>query len=768
MCRQRRAKIPYLLTQTNAKMNTLTYEYKNNFQLESGESLASFILVYKTWGKLNKEKNNTIWICHALTANADAEDWWPGLIGNGKLYDPAKYFIVCANILGSCYGSTGPLSVDPETGKPYFHTFPKLTVRDLVGSLDLLRKHIGVETIHTLIGGSLGGQQAIEWAVSSPDLIKHLILVASNSVSSPWGIAFRESQRLAIEADQTWKEARPDAGKEGLKAARSIALLSYRNYITYSQTQKEKDDNKTDDFSASSYQRYQGEKLVKRFNAFSYYTLSKIMDSHNVGRGRGGVKKALAGIKAKTLTVGIISDILFPASESKFTADNISSAVYEEINSLYGHDGFLIEVPKLTLAIQNFYQKTKKAPKIGLFGLGCVGQGFYELSQIQTPSVVPNRIVVKDALKKRKAEAHLLSFDKREVLEDKDTNLIVEVTGGDSKEAFAIVRDALKAGKNVVSANKKMVVENLQELLILQERHDVSLLYEAGVCASIPILRTIDSYFSQEPISAIRGLCNGTSNYILSQLYNNGWDYAKALAEAQKLGFAETDPTLDVESYDALFKLAILTLHGFGLLVKPEQVFNYGISNISPEDIDFAKSNGYKVRQVAQVYKLPDNKVSLWVTPQFISPADPLYHVENEYNGITIEAEHSGTQFFSGKGAGSYPTGAAVLSDVHASLTGFKYRYEKHKDNNGLGLSNATEVDVYIRVNSGKVLKEIPLKNLKHINGENVATGKLGLAQLIELKPLLTKEKVFVAALPFAVKHEVKEIKSQKQLHLKK
>jgi homoserine O-acetyltransferase len=749
-------------------MNTHIFEHKKTYKLESGQSLPGFTLAYQTWGKLNKEKDNVIWVCHALTANADAADWWPGMIGTDKVFDPAKYFIVCANILGSCYGSTGPLSVNPATGKPFFHEFPLLTVRDIVGSFDLLRRELGIEQIDTAIGGSLGGQQAIEWATSLPELIKHLIVVASNAVSSPWGIAFRESQRLAISADQTWKESKPDAGTEGMKAARAIALLSYRNYITYSQTQKETDDNKTDDFKASSYQRYQGDKLVKRFNAFSYYTLSKVMDSHNVGRGKGGVKQALAGIKAKVLAVGITSDLLFPASESRFIAENVPGAIYEEINSLYGHDGFLIEVPKLTLAIQNFYRKIMNTPKIGLFGLGCVGQGFYELTHIQTPSVVPHKIVVKDALKKRKVETHQLSFDKQEVLQDESTNLVVEVIDN-SKEAFEIVRDALKAGKNVVSANKKMVVENLPELLSLQEKNNVSLLYEAGVCASIPILRTIDSYFSQEPISAIRGLCNGTSNYILSQVYNKGWDYATALAESQRLGFAEADPTLDVESYDALYKLVILTLHGFGLLVTPEQVFNYGISNISPDDIEYAKRNGYKVRQVAQVYKLANNKVGLWVVPQFIPPADPLYHVENEYNGITIEAEHSGTQFFSGKGAGSYPTGAAVLSDVHASLGGFKYRYEKYKDNKGLGLANSIEIEVYIRANSEKVLNDIKLKDLKHTKGQNFATGKISLAHLIEIKPLLEKEKVFLASLPFSLAGKEKATTSttEKQLHLK-
>jgi homoserine O-acetyltransferase len=205
------------------------------------------------------------------------------------------------------------------------------------------------------MGGSLGGQQAVEWSIMYPGIVKHLIMVASNAKSSPWGIAFRESQRLAIAADETWKNSTPDAGMRGMKVARGIALLSYRNYQTYWESQSEETDNKIDDFRASSYQRYQGEKLANRsFNAYSYWVLSKTMDSHNVGRGRGGVEDALAQIKAKVLTIGISSDILFPPSESEFIARNVKDGRYEKIDSLYGHDGFLIEVPKLTPIIQQF------------------------------------------------------------------------------------------------------------------------------------------------------------------------------------------------------------------------------------------------------------------------------------------------------------------------------------------------------------------------------------------------------------------------------
>lgn len=335
--------------------NPHTFIYQKEFKLESGENLPGFTLAYHTYGTLNNAKDNVIWICHALTANSDVENWWPGLIGKGKLFDPEKYFIVCANIPGSCYGSTGPLSINPETGKPFYHSFPFLTVRDVVGTLDLLRSHLGIENIYAVIGGSLGGQQALEWSILCPDVIKHLIMIASNARSSPWGIAFRESQRLAIAADPTWEQSAANAGMEGLKVARSIALLSYRNYQTYQESQNEESDNKVDDFKASSYQRHQGEKLAKRnFNAYSYWGLSKTMDSHNIGRNRGGVAKALSLIKAQVLTVGINSDLLFPVSESQLIAQNVNGGKYEEINSLYGHDGFLIEVSKLTEIIQRF------------------------------------------------------------------------------------------------------------------------------------------------------------------------------------------------------------------------------------------------------------------------------------------------------------------------------------------------------------------------------------------------------------------------------
>ena len=307
-----------------------------------------------------------VWVCHALTANSDVFDWWKGLFGENNYFNPKEHFIVCANILGSPYGSTNPLSTDPVTGQPYYLGFPQCTVRDQVKAHQLLAEHLGIKSIEILLGGSLGGQQCVEWAIMAPNFIKNLILIATNAKHSPWGIAFNESQRLAITTDRTFYANTPNGGQKGLKAARSIALLSYRSYKTYSVTQQEEKDNLVDDFKASSYQNYQGEKLVNRFNAYSYWYLSKAMDSHNVGRDRKGVEKALSLIKARTLVIGIKSDVLFPVEEQQYLFRHIPKSAFAEFDSFYGHDGFLIETEALTNVITSFFKTDVKGKIIEL------------------------------------------------------------------------------------------------------------------------------------------------------------------------------------------------------------------------------------------------------------------------------------------------------------------------------------------------------------------------------------------------------------------
>jgi len=337
------------------------YRYKQQFRTEGGYILPSLDIAYHTWGRLNESGDNAIWICHALTASSDAEAWWPGMVGDDLLFDTTKYFIVCANIPGSCYGSTGPLSVNEFTGEPWYLDFPLLTTRDVVNSLELLRQHLGISRIKMIIGASVGGQQALEYSIMHPGIIERAVIIASNAKQSPWAVAFNESQRLALEADPSFRIRNPFGGREGLKAARSVALLSYRNQLMYNTTQEERSDALISGFRASSYQAYQGEKLVRRFNPWSYYRLTQMADSHNVGRGRGGLRAALTSIKASVLAIGISSDLLYPADELKLIAGTVNDGSYVEIDSDYGHDGFLTEPEKITQATRRFLQTTQHA-----------------------------------------------------------------------------------------------------------------------------------------------------------------------------------------------------------------------------------------------------------------------------------------------------------------------------------------------------------------------------------------------------------------------
>lgn len=325
-----------------------TWKMEQPFYLEQGGVLPKVEIAYTTHGQLNHNRSNVIWICHALTANANPVEWWTGLVGENFLIDPQKYFIVCANVLGSCYGTTGPLWGE----NPFYSHFPLVTIRDMVNAHILLANHLGIDQIALLLGGSLGGQQVLEWSIIEPNRIKKQVLIATNALHSAYGVAFNESQRLAIFADPTYAENIPAGGQKGLKAARSIALISYRTYDAYNQTQKEKDDNVVTGFKAAGYQQYQGNKLVSRFNAYSYVALSRSMDSHNVGRDRGSVETALKTVAAQTFCIGISSDILFPPVEQQFLQQHIPNARYFEIDSLYGHDGFLIETEKLTHIIR--------------------------------------------------------------------------------------------------------------------------------------------------------------------------------------------------------------------------------------------------------------------------------------------------------------------------------------------------------------------------------------------------------------------------------
>ena len=334
------------------------YKYQQPFTTEGGYTFPSLDIAYDTYGTMNADKSNIIWVCHALTANSDVADWWPHTVEAGRFLDPERYFVICANFLGSHYGTTGPLSVNPQTGEPWYGDFPLVTVRDMVRVHQLLAEHLGIERVKLLIGSSIGGFQCLEWSVMQPDFAEKAAFIATTPRTNAWASGFNESQRMAIECDPTYGERSAEAGLNGMSVARSIALLSYRGGMAYNISQEDAEPNNVSfERRVLTYQRYQGEKLRRRFNAYSYYRLSQAVDSHNLGRGSGSVEEALSQIKAQSLVVAITSDILFTPADHDVLVENIPNVEFHTIDSVFGHDGFLVEHERLNRIITDFMEK---------------------------------------------------------------------------------------------------------------------------------------------------------------------------------------------------------------------------------------------------------------------------------------------------------------------------------------------------------------------------------------------------------------------------
>ena len=323
---------------------------EDDFAFEAGGSVRGIEVVYHTSDREYKTGDRVVWLCHALTANSNPMDWWPEMVGKGCCIDPEKDYVVCVNILASPYGTTGPRDWcagkrREAKGERSPLDFPKVTVRDMARLFPIVRKYIGIEKVDLLVGSSIGGFQALEWAILEPEVIERAAFIATAPRVTPWLGAWMESQRMAIEADPTFKACESLAGgQKGLEAARALSLISYRTFDGYNLTQAEENEDCLFAGRVASYERYQGEKLVKRdFDAYSYYYLTWSVDSHNVGRKRGGVAAALGEIKAKSVVITITSDGLFPPVEGREWAAWIPGAKYVEIESKWGHDGFLLE-----------------------------------------------------------------------------------------------------------------------------------------------------------------------------------------------------------------------------------------------------------------------------------------------------------------------------------------------------------------------------------------------------------------------------------------
>lgn len=386
--------------------------------------------------------------------------------------------------------------------------------------------------------------------------------------------------------------------------------------------------------------------------------------------------------------------------------------------------------------------------RVGLFGFGCVGQGLYDIlcrNEHFHSEVIA--IGVKNREKQRSLPSEMFVYDKWTILNNEDLDLIVEMIS-DTREAFVIVSEALKRGKKVISASKKMIAENFETLYRLQKEHGGALLYEAACCGSIPIIRNLEEYFDNEPLHSVYGIFNGSSNYILTRIFKENSSYAESLKQAQELGFAEADPTLDVGGGDAANKLAIICAHAFGNIIRPEQVFSYGIQTLGAADVAFARDRNLKIKLLAKALINEEGKLSMSVMPAFVDESSELFTVENELNTVLVNGRFSGTQQFKGKGAGGHPTGSAVLSDISASLYHYRYEYKKLEFQDGFPLAEDAIKTLYIRSQSQETAAQLGLSSYRifdEYNGNTIIFAEVSLSKLSEKKEWLQKNNVFIA-----------------------
>lgn len=393
-----------------------------------------------------------------------------------------------------------------------------------------------------------------------------------------------------------------------------------------------------------------------------------------------------------------------------------------------------------------------KQINIGLFGFGTVGKGLYDvLKKIQPENVSIVKVCVRNVAK-HSAEAPELEFTSNadDIFTDTRINFIVELID-DDEAAYGIVKRALKAKIPVVSGNKKMLARHIQEMIQLQRDNDTALLYDASACGSIPVIRNLEEYYDNDLLISVKGILNGSSNFILSKIFNEGMNYAEALKLAQDLGFAESDPTLDIGGWDSLFKLIIITIHAFGVYVEPEQIFTFGIGNMNEHDIQFAHEKRRRVKLVGWAEKVDEDKLVLSVMPHLLSKQKYIYSVEDEFNGVVIKGLFYYKQFMFGQGAGGFPTGSAVLSDITAQLYDYRYQYKKLQSPHQLHFTNDYKVRIYYRYDSPATLNLLEFSTIHesyYSDTYKYVVGDIELSQLQAQAQSLRERNVFVCLYP--------------------
>ncbi|BDG06258.1 homoserine O-acetyltransferase MetX [Anaeromyxobacter oryzae] len=582
---------------------TRTFVLPGPLALELGGRLAEVQVAYRTWGTLDRDGGNAVVCCHALTGSADADRWWTRMFGPGRAFDPEKDFIVCSNILGSCYGTTGPTSLDPATGTPYLGTFPAITIRDMVRAQHALVTALGVRRVRMVIGGSLGGMQVLEWALLYPDLVDSVVFIASTARHSAWCIGLSEAQRQAIYADPRWMDGRydpDDPPSAGLAAARMMAMLSYRSQPSFEERFGRRPQTE-DLFSVESYLRYQGQQLVERFDPATYVTLTRAMDTHDVSRGRGDFDDVLRSIRQPTLVVSIDSDVLYWPWEQREVARLVPNARLDVLDSPDGHDAFLIAVDRVSDMVADFRGRpvapvppsrvvekafAERGVSLLVLGKGKVGRELLEQIRVQrrelerdydvllrVVGVADTRgAVVEDTgVDLGRWEALLAAapatgpVDARTApaLLDRLARLprpvLVDLTAADGMEE--VYEQAFRRGIDVVSSNKRpLAVAPRREDLLRQARrqHHRHWHYDTAVGASLPVIGTLRRLVrGGDRVRRVEGSLSGTLGYLCTEL-SRGVPLSLATRWAMGLGYCEADARDDLSGLDSARKALIL------------------------------------------------------------------------------------------------------------------------------------------------------------------------------------------------------------------
>jgi homoserine O-acetyltransferase len=571
-------------------------------ELELGGRLPGVVVGYRTWGTLDPDGGNAVVVCHALTGSADADLWWTRLFGPGRALDPDRDFVVCANILGSCYGTTGPASLDPATGEPWHGSFPAITVRDMVRVQHALCERLGVRRIRLVIGGSLGGMQVLEWGLCYPALVEAMVFVASTARHSAWAIGLGEAQRQAIAADPRWRGGRypaEDPPVAGLAAARAMAMLSYRSFPSFEERFARRT-QEADLYAVESYLRYQGQQLVDRFDAASYVALTRAMDTHDVSRGRGDFEEVLRGIRQPTLVVSIDSDVLYWPAEQREVARLVPGARLAVMDSPHGHDAFLIDVDRLNDMVADFRGRPRvaaagdaverayaeKGRSLLVLGKGKVGAALLDQLAAQGPGLEADYDVVLRVA--GLADRRGSCFDERGVelarwrealaaaaetgpvdpasapgLLDRLARLpgpvLLDLTAAEGMEE--VYEQAFRRGVDVIGANKRPLAVAGRRLLLLREarrQHQSRFAYDTAVGASLPVIDTLRKLVQagDRPVR-IEGSLSGTLGYLCAEL-QKGVPLSMATRWAAGLGYTEADPRDDLSGLDSARKALIL------------------------------------------------------------------------------------------------------------------------------------------------------------------------------------------------------------------